>query len=472
MRPMFKTISAAATLLSAIAPGLTPAFAQDTSPTVQPTAAPPQLPAPEVPIPPLSAAQKAFLAKWVKGGSAQGLGAAQLDDQALSDSALIKAALDRAHALHNGRVAPSDFLDIWALRPSAYDPRPGFAKAVADDKVQAWAENQSPPYAGYEGLRLGLQNYRRIASEGGWPKLAAGASESAIRKRLAVEDKSSTGQSLTAALQQAQRRYGLRPTGTLDTATIEALNVPVESRINSIMANMERWRWMPREMPVNRVQVNIAAAVLTVFEGDQPVNSMRAVTGRPGNETPMLVSTIHSIVVNPPWNVPTSIAKKELLPQGRQTLINRGYRFIKTEGGGERLQQAPGPNNSLGRLKFDFDNPFAVYLHDTPARGKFASYDRLASHGCIRLEKPVDLADLMLGNNPDFNGSVQTLIDADKTQRVSLSQKVSVYLLYWTAFAGNDGVMNFRSDPYGWDRLLATKIEKSSQSARSNITAS
>ncbi len=428
------------------------------------TPAPPPVLVPPVPIPPLSPAQAAFLTKWVKGVDAQGIGTASLDARVPSEGALIQAVLDRAHALHNGRVDPSDFLKIWALRPAPYDPRPGFARAVAEDRLQQWADDQAPPYEGYDGLRQGLQTYRRIRDEGGWPQLAAGASESAIRKRLAIEDKTGApGDMLAAALQQAQRRYGLKPTGTLDAATLAALNVPVEGRIASIMANMERWRWMPREMPVNRVQVNIAAAILTVFEGDRPVTSMRAVTGRPGNETPMLVSNIHSVVVNPPWNVPSSIATKELLPQGRGALISKGYRFIKTPDGGERLQQAPGPGNSLGRLKFDFDNPFAVYLHDTPARGKFASYDRLASHGCIRLEKPVSLAELMLQSNPGFAGDVQSLIDAGKTQRVSLSQKVAVYLLYWTAFAGNNGVMNFRSDPYGWDKLLAAKIESSRQ---------
>ncbi|OYW90387.1 MAG: murein L,D-transpeptidase [Pseudomonadales bacterium 32-61-5] len=341
------------------------------------------------------------MTKWVQGVDAQGIGKRAVDGKSASTEALIQAALDRAHALHNGRVDPADFLTVWALRPTPYDPRPGFARAVAEDRLQQWAENQAPPYAGYDGLREGLQLYRRIGEEGGWPKLSAGAGEAAIRQRLAIEDKAGAASgTLVDALQRAQRRYGLKPTGTLDTATLGALNVPVESRIAAIMANMERWRWMPREMPVNRVQVNIAAAILTVFEGDRPVTSMRAVTGRPGNETPMLVSTIHSIVVNPPWNVPTSIARKELLPQGRRTLINKGYKFIKTANGGERLQQAPGPGNSLGRLKFDFDNPFAVYLHDTPARGKFASYDRLASHGCIRLEKPVPLADLMLDREP------------------------------------------------------------------------
>jgi murein L,D-transpeptidase YcbB/YkuD len=158
-----------------------------------------------------------------------------------------------------------------------------------------------------------------------------------------------------------------------------------------------------------------------------------------------------------------SIAKRELFPKGRATLAKQGYKIIKTPEGGERIVQPAGPNSALGRLKFDFNNPFAVYLHDTPSRGKFSSYDRLASHGCIRLEKPVALAEQMVAADPNLNGQIQTLIDEGKTQRVSLPSQVAVYLLYWTAFANNNGTVSFRADPYGWDKLLASKIEASSR---------
>lgn len=337
---------------------------------------------------------------------------------------------------------------------------------MAEDRLAQWANALTPPYAGYEGLRKGLATYEAIRDKGGWPVLTATSAPMVVRARIALEDRSVTPtENLTDVLQRAQRRYGLNPTGLLDTRTLAALNVSVDDRIAAIMANMERWRWMPRRLPVNRVQVNIAAAVLTVFEGDQPVTSMRAVTGSPQNATPMLSSNIHSIVVNPPWNVPMSIARRELFPKGRATLAKQGYKIVKTPEGGERIVQPAGPNSALGRLKFDFANPFAVYLHDTPARGKFSSYDRLASHGCVRLEKPVSLAELMVASDPDLNGQIQTLIDSGKTQRVSLPQEVAVYLLYWTAFASSNGTMSFRADPYGWDKLLAEKIEASSSRA-------
>ncbi|MDI1295248.1 MAG: L,D-transpeptidase family protein [bacterium] len=465
--------------LPAVAQSPTPSSGQQ-APARAPTAPPPTAPTlllpdmpltppaivtpPPVPIPPLSAAQASWLNGWLKTGMDQGLMARSKPTAALSGDALISAVLDRARALSTGRVDTADFLDIWALRPAPFDPRPTLAQAIAQDRLPQWAARLTPPYSGYDGLRKGLATYEKIRDSGGWPTLTAQSPADVVRARIALEDRSVTqGEKLSDVLQRAQRRYGLNPTGLLDSRTLAALNVSVDDRIAAIMANMERWRWMPRDLPVNRVQVNIAAAVLTMFEGDQPVSSMRAVTGSPDNATPMLASSIHSIVVNPPWNVPTSIAKRELWPKGRATLIRQGYKIVGTPEGGERLVQPAGPTSALGHLKFDFANPFAVYLHDTPSRGKFSSYDRLASHGCIRLEKPVSLAELMVASDPTLSGQIQSLIDTGKTQRVSLPSQVAVYLLYWTAFASSNGTLSFRADPYGWDKLLASKIEASSR---------
>ena len=465
-------------LLALMGAGAVPALAQ--GPSTPPPAVSPTLPAvpqvqptppaivtpPPVPVPALSPAQEAWANDWLKTGAAQGLMARQKASGPLTGPALVNALIDRAKALGTGRVDTADFLEIWALRPAPFDPRPGLAKAVTEDRLPQWANGLTPPWAGYDTLRKALAKYEAIRDRGGWPVLTATSTPEAVRQRIAMEDPAVTAdENPVEVLQRAQKRYGLEPDGRLGPRTLAALNVSVDDRIGAIMANMERWRWMPRTLPVNRVQVNIAAAVLTVFEGDQPVSSMRAVTGSPDNATPMLTSSIHSIVINPPWNVPTSIAKRELWPKGRAALISQGYKIVKTPEGGERIVQPAGPNSALGRLKFDFANPFAVYLHDTPSRGKFSSYDRLASHGCIRLEKPVALAERFVAADPTLDGQIQTLIDQGKTQRVSLPQEVAVYLLYWTAFASNNGTVSFRADPYGWDKLLAEKIEASSRRA-------
>ncbi len=187
--------------------------------------------------------------------------------------------------------------------------------------------------------------------------------------------------------------------------------------------------------------------------------SMRAVTGRPGDETPMLMSTIDSIVLNPPWNVPAGIAAKELWPKGQAYLARNGFKAIPTGGGTYRLQQQAGPQSALGRVKFDFPNPYAVYLHDTPSQARFDSFSRLASHGCVRVQRPVELAKAVLAGDPVWTPeTIDATIAGGETVRAPLSRPIAVYLLYWTAYMGVDGQMNFRDDPYGWDALLLQRI--------------
>src|SRR3569623_291730 len=449
------------------APLATPAVA-----TVQPVA----------PLPVLSPAQATQLRALLDADAmAQGLRYTlpAAATPPLAGEALVRAALDHARAVHAGRLDKADFLHDWGLHPPAYDPLPAFADAVQRDRRAAWIASLPPPYSGYDGLAKGLAAYRLIAAAGGWPVLEAGPDLKlgssgprvvALRQRLAVEDKEVvlTGEAfdadLTAAVQRAQRRYGLNPQGVVSKQTIAALNVPADQRVRQIMANLERWRWLPPELPRDRIQVNIAAAILTVFDGDVPVLSMRAVTGRPGDETPMLSSTIRSIVLNPPWNVPSSIATKELWPKEKKSpgyLKRNGFVVID----GTRLQQSAGDKSALGRFKFDFDNPYAVYLHDTPSRAKFDSFSRLASHGCVRLQKPADLAALVLKDDPAWGAdAIAAAVATGKTQRVQLTTPVQVYLLYWTAIASTSGQMKFRDDPYTWDKTLAAKIEARSTS--------
>ena len=458
-------------------------------PSVAPQAVEVPVPAPAVPLPRISDAQARQLADLIaRDAVAQGLQETAGAAPSASDhEALIRRALDHAHAVRSGRLEGADFQREWGIRPPAFDPLPGFADAVRRDRIAAWIASLPPPYAGYDGLVAGLARYRKLAAAGGWPTLrtgtdlafrAKGATVEALRKRLAAEDPQlvATGAvfdtALLEAVRRAQRRYGLNPTGVVGAQTVAALNAPVEERIRQIMANMERWRWLPPQLDKDRVQVNIAAAVLTVFDGDAPVMSMKAVTGRPGDETPMLVSSIHSIVLNPPWNVPSSIATKELWPKERANpgyLRRNGFRVIDTPDGGKRLQQAS-ERSALGRYKFDFDNAFAVYLHDTPAQAGFAKFDRLASHGCVRLEHPDKLAKLLMQNTPQWSPeAIDSTVAAGKTVRAKMGEPVSVYLLYWTAFAAANGQVGFRDDPYRWDGALASKIE--ARSARQALAA-
>lgn len=470
-----RTGPARAALLAAsllVAPA---AVGQEVVPPVTPPIAPAPMPviAPPVALPSLTEAQRAQLADLLaKDIVAQGLSRTATAPAVDGDEeALVRAALDHARAVHAGRLDAADFQRGWGIKPQPYDPLPAFADAVARDRLSAWFASLPPPYAGYDALAAGLKRYRAIAADGGWPTLAtapaygsSGPAVALLRRRLAAEDPQvqATGDRFDAqlldAVRRAQRRYGLNPAGQVGAQTLAALNVPVGARIRQIAANMERWRWLPERLEQRRVQVNIAAAVLTVFDGDAPVMSMKAVTGRPANETPMLVSSIHSVVLNPPWNVPTSIAQGELWPKERASpgyLKRNGFR-VKENG---QLQQSS-ERSALGRYKFDFANDFAVYLHDTPAQATFSRFDRLASHGCVRLEKPGELAKLLMKTTPEWTPeAIDATVAKGKTVRAKMADPVAVYLLYWTAFANANGQVGFRDDPYGWDGTLASKIE-------------
>ncbi len=401
------------------------------------------------------------------------------------------AILAYARAQRGQRLAPSAFLEDWSVRPAAYDPRPEFASAVADDRLQPWLDSLPPRYQGYQALRKSLATYRAIASSHAWPTVAEsdvaltlGATDARVatlRQRLSAEDSAVPAAAdapdtfdapLQAAVERFQRRYGLTPDGDVGAPTLAALNAPVGQRILQIEANMERWRWLPRQLPDTRVQVNIAAAVLAVYRDGEPVMAMKAVAGKPEDQTPMLRANISSIVLNPPWHVPDSIARKEIWPKAHKDheyLARNKYHVVDG-----RLVQHAGPKSALGRFKFDFANSFGVYLHDTPAQAGFGRSSRLASHGCVRLEQPKALASLLLEDNASWPVQrIDTVIQTEDTIRVPLSQTIPVYILYWTAFVDNAGQTQFRADAYDWDHQLIQLLNasKGRDSDPVNLTA-
>jgi murein L,D-transpeptidase YcbB/YkuD len=417
--------------------------------------------------------------------------------------ALLKTAVLRyARQVHSGRLASGDFDDEWAIRPAAFDPKPGLDDALTQGKLAQWLASLPPQHAGYQALVKQLAAYRGLAAKGGWgripggPKVTPGMSDKripALRTRLALEDPSvpaapqSAAQSpaqgpdqagaqdapqrsgeetldpaLTEALKAFQRRHGLADDGELGPATLAALNAPIERRIAQIEANLERWRWLPATLPEDRVDVNTPGAMTTLVRGGKVVLAMKAAPGRKTDHTPMLQSTISAVVLNPPWNIPQSIAEKEILPKAQADpdyLAAEEIQVIDLPDGGQRLQQKAGPKSALGQVKFEFDNRFGVYLHDTPAKVAFDRQTRLVSHGCVRLEKPKDLAVQLLQGQPE--GSPETLaaaIDQGDTRRVALQKPIPVFLFYWTAYVGPDGRMIFYPDAYGWDDELLDKV--------------
>ena len=392
-----------------------------------------------------------------------------------------------ARAQHGGRLPAGAFPQDWAIRPAPYDAEAAFARAAADKDLAAWLAALPPPDARYGRLASAYARYRALAAHGGWPILPrsspmklgdVGVSVEALRARLTIEDPAASqtpvardsggrplyDSSLEASVRRAQLRYGLDADGRAGAATLAALNVPVEARLAQMRANLERWRWVPRELPALRVELNTADAELELHDATAPTMAMRAIVGRAGRPTPMFADLIRGVVFNPPWNVPQDIAAKEIWPKIRR---DPGYMaregFVVRPGGG--LQQQPGPKCALGAIKFELDNPFGVYLHDTPARSLFALSQRALSHGCMRLQDPTDLAKRLLAGDPAWpETTINLTLLGGKTTRAPLKTPVPVFVFYWTAFVDDQGQLQLRPDVYRWDEKLAKLMQASGHS--------
>ena len=256
-----------------------------------------------------------------------------------------------------------------------------------------------------------------------------------------------------------QRRHGLEEDGVAGPATLAELNQRAEDHVRQIEVNLERWRWLPRDLGRRHVRVNIAAFRLDAVEDGRTALDMRVIVGKPYTRTPMFGSAMDAVIFNPSWYVPTSIAVHEILPKARKDpsyLRRGGYEVLS----GSRIRQRPGPQNALGRIKFVFPNRFNVYLHDTPARTLFGRTVRTFSHGCIRIEKPADLAVWVLGgDDPRWTAeAVRAGVEAGRERRVALHEKVPVHVAYWTAWADERGTLRLGRDVYQRDGQLAALL--------------
>jgi murein L,D-transpeptidase YcbB/YkuD len=334
------------------------------------------------------------------------------------------------------------------------------AGALADGALSSFLDGLAPRHPEYGWLKKALARYRVIEAAGGWPTVPAktapeGDNAQLLRARLAIEDEAAAEGDLIDALKRYQARNGLNPDGVLGPRTLAALTVPVGTRIGQIRANMERWRWMPRELEPRRIVVNVPSATLAYFDEGGIVLSSTVIVGNPAKRTPIIRAEATAVTVNPVWHIPPSITWNEIVPRLRRNpyyLRNQGY-----VDSGDRILQPPGPRNALGRIKLEMPNNFGVYLHDTPSKALFARDSRTLSHGCVRVEQIAALASLALsGDAHAMIDELSSIIATRKTARIPLGERIPVYMLYWTAIAGDDGHAGFPRDVYGRDqRLLA-----------------
>ena len=396
-----------------------------------------------------------------------------LDLSALNDTALLRELAGYAARELGLRLRPKAVDLLWGLAPRPRNPEAELAAARTNGALAKWIAGLSPRHLQYGRLQSAAEHYRLAARAPftplpPMPTLREGSISpllASVRARLAGEgfptDSALPQQfdaELTSALIGFQGKVGLAQDGVLGPQTRAALNVSPGERLTQIEANLERLRWLPHDLPADRLEVNVAAAEATLVRQGAPALHMRIVVGDLKHKTPMFASKLESIVFNPPWNVPASIAQNEILPRARRDpgyLTRNNYVFVDG-----RLQQRPGSGNALGRVKFDFPSPYGVYLHDTPSRSAFARPTRTLSHGCMRLEKPRELALILLGAQGWTESGIAAAIGEGRTRRVALDPPLPLFVIYQTAMVEN-GNVRFVPDVYGWDAKLTAALQGS-----------
>jgi murein L,D-transpeptidase YcbB/YkuD len=409
---------------------------------------------------------------------------------------------DYSRQLLSGQSEPQRSGQYWFIEVEQADSIALLQALLASDDFEAALKSLPPSHPAYRRLREALARYRQIEADGGWPTIPTGKKlrpgnrdprVPLLRRRLQLEgelqfsplkDRLLYDQALRYAVERFQLRHGLKQDGVIGPLTLAELNVPLSHRIDQIRLNMERWRWLPDQLGHRHIIVNIAAYQLSAYDHGERQFTMEAIIGSEENRTPQISGALDTIVFNPHWSIPKKIALEEVIPRQRRNpgyFASRGIRVFSRWDGEEELpaesidwsnlqwdnfnlmlRQDPGPTNPLGKLKFLFDNNFHIYLHDTPAQQLFNHTERAFSHGCIRVEAPRRLAAFLLSSGPHSpwsESAVRSVIATGVTHEVALSPPVPVYLLYLTAWVGDDGAVHFRRDVYGEDELLLFDIE-------------
>jgi murein L,D-transpeptidase YcbB/YkuD len=386
------------------------------------------------------------------------------------DLNLSRAALAYAKALAKGLLDPSDIFDIYTLPRDKPDLVEGLKDALAQERLPSWFDSLAPQdsrYAALSAAYLDMAGRPRLSDA---PPIAPGplirpgetdGRRAAILAALAREGATATttptqGLVWTQAdadlLKTYQRARGLAEDGVLGRNTLALLNASPRDKARRLAVNLERLRWLERRPPPTRIDVNTAASTLSYIVDDQIVWTTLVVPGRPGHETPQLQASFERLVVNPPWHVPASIARREITPRGAGYLARHHMRRVSG-----RIVQSPGPWAALGEVKFDMQDRYAIYLHDTPSKGVFLRSQRHLSHGCVRVDHAVAFARRLAASSA--NGArFDRILKSGQTGVVPLRAAIPVRLIYLTALVDVDGAVSFRPDVYGWDVRTAAAM--------------
>jgi murein L,D-transpeptidase YcbB/YkuD len=430
------------------------------------------------------------------GGSPESLsGESRVSAEILLSDSLLRV----IHHHQFGKVDPQSIDESWnhAEGPTAARLATDLGRALAAGDLEAEVVAMWRQPAFYSRLKEGLAQYRKLASAGGWPRVPDGpllrpgmsdARVPVIRERLRVTGDYAGGggaepRHYDAALERAVRAFQARHTlgvdGVVGPATLAAMNVSAEQRVDQIRANLERMRWVGGTLTGDYLLVDIAAQEVELYRDGKPSWSSRAIVGRPERQTPVFRDRVEYLELNPTWTVPPTILKEDVLPKARRdpgAVREKGLEVIDHKGNRVApedvdwtvahdrlpymLRQPPGPENALGQVKFMFPNRHSVYLHDTPSRNLFGKAQRAFSSGCVRVERPFELAELLLDDPKWTQSRFSSLIETKRPTTVHLKRPVPVILSYWTAEGDEEGMVRFREDIYGRDASVLAALER------------
>ncbi len=407
------------------------------------------------------------------------------DLTAAAELTLDKALLLYARQAYAGRLDPSSIGKLITIKPLLPDPVEILASVSAAPDATAAVIAYNPPHPGYQRLKAALAEARKLPAteapapiaEGKLMKL--GVSDPRVpqlRARLGLPAATETPELYDNALAEAVARFqaesGLKADGAAGGNTIAFLNRAGKDDTAEILANMERWRWLPRDLGAFHVEVNVPEFQVRIVDDGKIVHETRVVTGKVTNQTPIFSDEMESIVVNPSWNVPASITTKEMLPKVRNDpsyLSRNGYQVLAKVNGkvvpvspgsvdwstasarNIQIRQRPGDDNALGSIKFLFPNEHSVYLHDTPSKSLFQRDQRAFSHGCVRVQNPLEFADVLLAYQGGWTKERLRKMVGGRESWVNLPKHIPIHITYFTAFVDDSGTLQMRPDIYGYN---------------------
>ncbi len=427
-----------------------------------------------------------------------------LDKRALLDILLTDAYLSLASDYLNGKIDAEIIIEDYNYQTDNLEAQNLLQDLLEKKDIAQTLVKHLPQTENYQKLKQRLADYRDSEKIKDWPQISSGETlaEEAEGQRVAqlinnlaarnyldpekIEADNYFDQNLKRAVVRYQLDNGLKADGVVGNKTLKALNVSKDQRIKQLIINMERWRWLPENLGSRYIYVNIADYNLKLYEDNQVIMEMKTIVGQEQRSTPVFSDTIKYLVINPYWYVPKSIAAKDKLPLIRKDytyLKENNYSLFKYTANNKLeeinpaavnwsninknnfnylLRQNPGDQNALGRVKFMFPNRFSIYLHDTPGKYLFSETERSFSSGCIRIEKPIDLAEYLLRDQEEWKREkIEAEMTKDREKTIYLKNPIKIYLQYNTAWVDSLGNLNFREDIYNRDQKIIKEYFKS-----------